>query len=242
MNKELLMRELSLVILITGAREADEAKAVKVMQSQHIPIQHVCRGEGTASNELLDYLGIGTTEKAVMFSVVPKCKVSRLFTMLDEVLSLYRLGKGIVFSVPVSGANLLLMKMLHADVDEFIQAQSEREKERMGNQSNHSLVMVTINQGYSEDVMAAAKGAGATGGTVLHARCLASDEPKKRWGITIQEEKEIVFILTKKEDKVAIMKAISETCGMHSEARGMVSSLPVEAVAGLQDSYTMPEF
>ena len=53
------------------------------------------------------------------------------------------------------------------------------------------------------------------------------------WGIPIQQEREIVLILATKETKVAIMKAISDKCGIQSDAHGVVISLPVDDVAGL---------
>ncbi len=49
------------------------------------------------------------------------------------------------------------------------------------------------------------------------------------------KSKEIILILTPKTDKVAIMKAISEKCGVQSEAHGVVVSLPVDSVAGLNE-------
>ena len=41
------------------------------------------------------------------------------------------------------------------------------------------------------------------------------------------------MILARHEDKVAIMSAVSEKCGMHSEAKGLVMSLPIDSVMGL---------
>lgn len=102
----------------------------------------------------------------------------------------------------------------------------------------HSFLMVTINQGYSEEVMAAAREAGAAGGTVLHARRLGSEEPIKRWGISIQPEKEIIFILTEQEKKHEIMKVIGEKCGLHTQAQGVIISIPVDAVTGLEGTMT----
>lgn len=49
-------------------------------------------------------------------------------------------------------------------------------------EAKHSLLMVTINQGYSEEVMVAATAAGAAGGTVVHARRLDSQETLKNGG------------------------------------------------------------
>lgn len=235
MNKEQTVQKLRMMVLITGPKNA--IKAVDVLNQKNIPVQYLSRGEGTASNEILDLLGIGSSEKAVLFSVVPKAYVRKLFVKLEERLGLSRLGKGIAFSIPVSNASLCMMKMLCDDQISSIVQKLERSGSQMTNPITHSLLMVTINQGYSEDVMAVAKEAGATGGTVLHARRVGSDEPMKRWGISIQEEKEIVFILTPQEGKMAIMKAVGEFCGIQSKAQGLIVAIPVDAVAGLRDLY-----
>ena len=79
-----------------------------------------------------------------------------------------------------------------------------------------------------EEVMAAAKPAGAGGGTVFHSRRVCSEESIQMWGITIQQEREIVLILAEEEKKVAIMQAITEKCGAQSEAHGIVVSMPVD--------------
>lgn len=54
------------------------------------------------------------------------------------------------------------------------------------------------------------------------------------WGISLQSEKEIVAILVPKAEKMALMRAIEEHCGMQSEAQGFVLSLPVDDVVGLE--------
>ena len=55
----------------------------------------------------------------------------------------------------------------------------------------------------------------------------------KFWKISVQEEREVVIILAQKDDKLAIMEAISMNCGMQSEAQGIVLSLPVDNIVGL---------
>ena len=95
------------------------------------------------------------------------------------------------------------------------------------------MVVAVVNQGYSEDVMAAARPAGAGGGTVVHSRRVGSDETLTFWGISVQPEKEIVMILCRHEEKMNIMKAIADACGMKSEAQGLVLSVPVETVVGI---------
>ena len=99
----------------------------------------------------------------------------------------------------------------------------------------YQMVIAVVNQGYSEDVMAAARPAGAGGGTVLHSRHVGSGETLTFWGISVQPEKEIVMILCRQEEKTNIMKAIAASCGMKTEAQGLVLSLPVETVVGIDD-------
>ncbi len=55
----------------------------------------------------------------------------------------------------------------------------------------------------------------------------------KFWKISVQEEREVVIILAGKEDKLAIMQEIGKKCGMQSKAQGIVMSLPVDSVVGL---------
>ena len=61
--------------------------------------------------------------------------------------------------------------------------------------SAFELIITIINRGFSEDVVDAAKSAGAQGGTVLHARGTGVHEAEKFFGISIQPEKEMVLTL-----------------------------------------------
>lgn len=57
-------------------------------------------------------------------------------------------------------------------------------------QANFELILALTNRGCSDEVMAAARLAGATGGTLLHARMLGSQEAEHFLGIQLQKEKE----------------------------------------------------
>jgi len=95
------------------------------------------------------------------------------------------------------------------------------------------LIVTIIDHGYSEEVMKQAKTAGATGGTVLHARGTGDSEIAQLFGITIQPEKEFVLILAPVKDKERIMKAIAKGAGLETNAKGIVFSLPVDDVVGV---------
>ena len=73
----------------------------------------------------------------------------------------------------------------------------------------YELIVTIVNHGFEEEVMSAARAAGARGGTIFNARGTANDE-LNFLGISLHPHKEIVFILTKTEDKINIMQAIKD--------------------------------
>ena len=103
------------------------------------------------------------------------------------------------------------------------------------------LIVTIIDHGYSDLVMKHAKQAGATGGTVLHARGTGDSEIAQMFGITIQPEKEFVLILTPVKDKENIMKAIAKGAGLATEAKGISFSLPVDDIVGVFEKPSAPQ-
>ena len=100
-------------------------------------------------------------------------------------------------------------------------------------QKEFELVITIVNRGFADEVMDAAKAAGATGGTVLYGRGTGIHEAEKFFGITIQPEKEVVLILTPLKTRNAILKAICKGAGLSTEGHGISFSLPVEDVMGI---------
>ena len=82
--------------------------------------------------------------------------------------------------------------------------------------------------------MDAARGAGAYGGTVIHAKGTGMEQAEKFMGVSLASEKEIIFIVAKSEQKNDIMKAVMEQAGLQSKAKSIVFSLPVTDTAGLR--------
>jgi len=68
---------------------------------------------------------------------------------------------------------------------------------------------------------------------VIHARRIGMEDSVKFFGISVQAEKEIVAILAPREIKNDIMKAINQSVGLATQAHGIIFSLPVDNIAGL---------
>jgi len=99
--------------------------------------------------------------------------------------------------------------------------------------TKYTLVAAVVKRGFSGDVMEAAKGAGARGGTIVHSRHIGIEEFAHLLENDMQGEKEIVIILAEIEKKMPIMQSISERCGINSNAKGFVFSMPIDSVMGI---------
>ena len=219
-----------LLMLIATPRLSGKAEAM--MDEARMPVQYRLSGHGTASREVLDMLGLDSGDKSILISVLPRPFADDMLVRLRRALRLWNPGSGVACMIPLTGANSRVVQMLDAMNGEHPVAKERRTAPMEENA--FELVIAVVNQGYSEEVMAAARPAGATGGTVLHSRRVGAEETLAFWGISVQAEKEIVTILCRREEKTAVMQAIAGKCGMRSEAQGIVLSVPVEAVAGLE--------
>ncbi|MBQ9195051.1 MAG: hypothetical protein IJ152_05305 [Bacteroidales bacterium] len=89
------------------------------------------------------------------------------------------------------------------------------------------LVVCIVNAGYSENVMKAARSAGARGGSIIRGRGSANPESEEFFGVTIQPDKEIVLVLVSADIKDAVLKAVYKNAGLSTEGVGIAFSLTV---------------
>ena len=99
--------------------------------------------------------------------------------------------------------------------------------------NNHEVIFVIVNQGFAEEAMDVARELGVRGGTILNARGVAREKEAAFFGITIQQEKEILMMVVEKEIKDKVLNAMYSQMGMAKHAKGIAFSLPVSDVAGL---------
>lgn len=95
-------------------------------------------------------------------------------------------------------------------------------------ENQFELILCIVNAGYSQNVMDAARQAGARGGTILRGRGSANPEAEEFFNITIQPDKEVVLILVSASIKDDVLKAVYKNSGLSTEGQGIAFSLPVE--------------
>ena len=176
--------------------------------------------KGTATSEMLDCFGLEVTEKMVMVSVVTADTWKKVKHGLEDRFQIDVPGTGIAFLMPLSsvGGKKVLQFLVDGQMCEKVEES----------------VMKVANHGYSELVMDAAREKGAGGGTVIHAKGTGLEKAEKFLGVSIADEKEIIYIVAKTVDKNAIMKSIMDNAGINSKAKSVVFSLPVTDTAGLR--------
>lgn len=208
------------------------SKAVGMFKEGNVPTQYVFHAQGTASSEVMDMLGLDGVDKNILLSMMPKLFADEMLKKLRKKLHLGMPNTGIAFTVAMSGGSGHIMQLMEKMEPEENEKPRERNEADMTD-NEYSMIMAIVNQGFSEDVMNAARPKGASGGTVFHSRRVGNEQAMKFWKISVQEEREVVIILAGKEDKLAIMQEIGKQCGMQSKAQGIVMSLPVDNVVGL---------
>jgi nitrogen regulatory protein PII len=225
-----------------------------IFVEEDVRFYFVTKGIGTANSEILDILGIGAGEKAVALCLEQPVLVPVILKEAWKKFSFYTPGTGVAFTVPLSAINdpvLLVFKQsilknekIARELEERAQSAQPKgnaklkegenmERDNTGHDKfKFDLIFAIINHGFSDEFMNTAREAGASGGTVINARGQAHEGAVKFFGISVQDEKEIILILTSHEKKVPIMQAVSEAHGLNSKAHGIVFAVPVDSVIG----------
>ena len=222
---------LRILVIIVNANKIIEV--TDLLKQLNCKRQTQFRASGTATSEILNILGLGAMEKIVTVCVLPITHVRQVLHSFSEEFSIRLPGKGVAFTVPVSAISGRAFALINNDSD--IQ-NHESEINSMGIDIRHHLIVATVNQGYSEGIIAAAHKIGASGGTVWSARSVNIENQANPIGAQVQGEREIVAILTEKTKKLEMLKVLNESFGFLSEAQGIIISLPVDKVTGLSKS------
>ena len=220
-----------LLFLICNPKLAD--RATKLYADDNGPLHYRLSASGTASNETRDILGLESLEKVAFLSLLPLDLARETLARLRRSLKMDSTNSGIAFTVPITAVSKLVLRIME-NAERTTENNDKRRHTRMSN-NKYAMIAAIVNQGYSENVMVAARAAGAAGGTVIHSRSVGNEAISGAWGFAVEDEREIVIIVAEGEKKAEIMQAISDACGIKSDAKGIVLSLPIEDAIGLGD-------
>ena len=177
-----------------------------------LEVSMTAAGSGTAANEILDYFGLEGSEKSVLFHVVTDGKWSEVKRKLSKEMKIDIPGVGIAFAIRISSIGGKKTLNYLTCGQEFVKGDESVLKE-----TKYELVVVI-----------------AAGGTVIHAKGTGAKKAEKFLGVTLVPEKDMIFIVTKTENKNDIMRAIMDEAGFESKAKSIVFSIPVTDTAGMR--------
>ena len=68
---------------------------------------------------------------------------------------------------------------------------------------------------------------------MFHNNCIVADSAASFRGADFGEERETVLIIIENEKKLEVMRAITDACGIPTDAKGVVVSMPIDNIMGL---------
>jgi len=176
----------------------------------------VLMGRGLARSNLAAILGLGESTKDVILMIVDEGAKDAVFSSILKATRKER---------------HLFGEMFVTDVCSFMRSGSDIRTENDGTKAEktmYEMISVIVNKGYADDVMAAARSAGAGGGTVLSARGTARENDERFFGMHIVPEKEMLIMIVPSDKKESVMAAIQNLKCLKEPGMGIAYSSGVE--------------
>lgn len=186
-------------------------------------------GHGTAASNVLNYFSLEATQKAVLCAVVTDTVWNAVKKGLETIMQIDIPGTGVAFVVPVSSVGGKRQLQFITSGMPFTKGEESVLKD-----TKYELLVVVANQGYTETITEAARRGKAAGGTMIHAKGTGMEGAEKFLGVSLAAEKELIFIVVRREQKNEVMSAIMEDAGIETRAGAIVFSVPVTSTAGLR--------
>ena len=173
----------------------------------------ISRGKGTAANSFLQILGLADSDKDLIYVLASSEKMKPIMDAMILASSEKKQPFGIIFTLGVNS---------------FLKAGTITGKDDTNMETTHQLITVIVNKGFADDAMAAARKAGAGGGTIMNARGTARPGEETFFGMEIVPEKDMVLILAENAKVQPILDAIKALPCLEKPGTGIAFACPAE--------------
>lgn len=180
----------------------------------------VVMGRGLTSNALLSAFGFGDTARDLVIILTTGVEYRRIYEGIIQKCREERHDLGLLLGLDADG---MMKNGVVKKGAQDIRADAQGED----NMEERSLVAIILNKGYADDAMAAARKAGAGGGTVINARGTAREGDAKFFGMHIVPEKEMLLIVVDSQKKAAVLEAIRTLPCLSEPGSGIAFSAAV---------------
>lgn len=179
-------------------------------------------GHGTMDSTILDFIGLNDIRKELVVMVAKEEEGNLVLEKVRKDLKLDRPGKGIAFTVP--------LVRLHSPTNHWIPPTEED-----ASMTTHEAIFIIVDKGKATTVIETAKEAGSRGATLINAKGSGIKESSLPFALEIEPQKEIVLILSRKEQVVAITSALHAVMDFEKPGHGILFSCDVSKTLGLYE-------
>ena len=188
----------------------------------------IIMGRGTASNSVLQLLGLGDTSKDITMNIVEDSLAPQVCKNIEETCADKKSHFGVLFTINVSDFAKAGSVEKSRGMASTGQTSAAEKKSGDKNMEKYEAINIIVNKGYAEDAMAAARKAGAGGGTIISARGTAKEGDSTFFGVEIVPEKEMLMILVPQDKKEAVVNAVSALSCFEKAGSGIIYCNNVE--------------
>lgn len=222
-------------LLVAIINKEDENRLTEIVNECSTAVHFSGVGHGTARNSYMSYFGLGEVEKRITMSMIPAGAEHNILNAIGHGLKLYLVGRGIAFTMPLSGISSIISGAILSGVDKPDKPTGRRApiSKKKEKQVMHELVIAVVNTKFTDAAIEAARAAGATGATVFHTKSINNERAEQSIGTSISRETDSVFFLTTLEYKTKIMEAVRDAAGLKTEGGAVIFSLPVDDLVGV---------
>lgn len=96
-----------------------------------------------------------------------------------------------------------------------------------------SVLVAVLAEELEDKAIDTAKKAGAGGVTIVDARGIGAVEKKTFFGLTYEGAQSILLMVLEKKLSLTVMKRLSQELRLKEDSRGVVFTLPLEHIAGI---------
>lgn len=205
-----------LLVCMIGRNRGDQL--VAVTKSAGARGGTIILGRSRGDNRLLQALSLADVMQDIVFTLMR----DESEAVFDAVVQAARKNPGKL------GGQAMLLDVACV-LNRVVQGDEENQDNKgVRMESGYQLVTVIVNSGYGDDVMEAARKAGANGGTILSARGTGTEEDVKFFGITLVPEKDMLLIATESSRVDKILEAIGKVSKLNEPGGGIVYCMNIE--------------
>ena len=198
------------------------SKVLKYAKENGISGGTILLGKGTVKSPILELFELNEIRKEIVVMLAEQSTTNRF---LEEFSTKFRLSKpnhGIAFSSSV--IDILGTKSCKC---------SGKRKNGGAEETMYNAIYVIVDKGRADDVVKAAKRAGARGGTIINARGSGIHETSKLFSMEIEPEKEFVLILADIKLTDEITSVIRKDLNMDEPGNGIIYVQSVNKTFGI---------